>query len=275
MGNKILLTGASGKVAKVIRPYLLEHFGSLVLTDRLQPDELAQNETFVKADLQKLDEAEAATKGIDTVVHFAGIPGEGTWDQVMDLSIKTTINILEAARINGCKRFIYASSNHVIGFYPRTKQLNGNERVLPDSRYGVAKAFGEASLALYADKYGMKCMSIRIGTVIDKPRFLRELSTFHHPQDLVQLIAIGAEHPDVRNEIVFGLSDNERTWWNNSRATQLGYKPIHKAQDHLEFAQEGEKNQPDDKVSDALQGGSMSSRDFCGDDALLAKLQEK
>lgn len=265
MGKTVLLTGASGKVARVLRPYLLDHFGALVLTDRVKPDELAENESFIEADLLDLDAACHASKGVDAIVHFAGIPGEGTWDQVIDMSIKTTANALEAARINGVKRFIYASSNHVIGYYPRTEKLNGNERVLPDSRYGVAKAFGEAALALYADKYGMKCLSIRIGTAIDKPRFMRELSTFHHPEDLAQMIAIGVEHPDVRNDIVFGLSDNERSWWDNARATALGYKPKHKAEDHLQFAKEGEKNQPDDALSDILQGGGMSTAEFSGD----------
>lgn len=265
MGKTVLLTGAAGKVARVLRPYLVAHFGGLVLTDLVSPDEITDNETFIEADLLDLDAARRATEGVDAVVHFAGIPGERSWDQVIDISIRTTATILEASRLSGVKRFVFASSNHVIGYYPRTEKLNANERVLPDSRYGVAKAFGEAALAMYADKYGMGCMSIRIGTVIDKPRFMRELSTFHHPEDLAQLIAIGAEHPDMRNDIVFGLSDNERSWWDNSRATALGYKPKHKAQDHLAFAEAGEKNQPDDALSDALQGGGMSSAEFSGD----------
>lgn len=270
----VVLTGASGKVARVLRPFLLSHFGTLVLTDRVAPVTLAAGERFVAADLTDLDEASVAIKGADAVVHFAGLPGEGSWDDVLDMSIKTAITALEAARLNGVKRFIFASSNHVNGYFPRSQKLNGDERVLPDSRYGVAKAFGEAALALYADKYGMKCMSIRIGTVIERPRFLRELSTFHHPEDLAQLIAIGVEHADVRNDIVFGLSDNERAWCDNGRATELGYRPMHRAEDHLAFAQAGEKDQPDDAMSDMLQGGSMARDGFSGDAALIAALGE-
>lgn len=264
MVKTVLLTGASGKVAREIRPFLLNQFGKLVLSDQTEPDHLSTGEIFIKADLTNLDQACAAFKEIDAVIHFAGLPGEGSWDRVLDASIRTTINALEAARLNGIKRFIYASSNHVIGFYPRREKLNGKETVLPDSRYGVAKAFGEASLALYANKYAMKCMSIRIGTVIDRPRFIRELSTFHHPEDLAQLIRIGVEHPDIHNEIVFGLSDNNRSWWDNQRAEELGYRPKHRAEDHLEFALNGQKNQPDDPLSDYLQGGSMSTDGFTG-----------
>ena len=268
MARRVLLTGAAGKVATVLRPYLLAQLGGLVLTDRVQPAAVDAAESFVKADLLVLDEAIAASRGIDAVVHFAGLPGEGSWDEVFDISMRTTANMLEAARLNNVGRFVFASSNHVTGYYPRSQALDGTERVLPDSRYGVAKAFGEAALALYSDKYGMRCMCIRIGTAIDRPRIARELSTFHHPEDLAQLIAIGVNHPDVRNEIVWGLSDNKRSWWDNARAEALGYRPRHRAEDHIDFAMEGERRQQINPLSDVLQGGGMAAHEFAGDAAV-------
>ncbi len=44
----------------------------------------------------------------------------------------------------GVKRVIFASSNHAIGFYPRTQRIGTDVTVRPDSRYGVSKVFGEA-----------------------------------------------------------------------------------------------------------------------------------
>ncbi len=261
MTELVVLTGASGAVGTMLRPYLLSRFGRLRLTDLVPPRTLTADETFVRADLTGLEAALEATRGADAVVHLAGLPGEGTWERVIAASMITTVNALEAARINGVGRFVFASSNHVIGYYPRTRRLTAEERVLPDSRYGVAKVFGEGALALYAEKYGMKCMSIRIGTVIDRPRMLRELSTFHHPEDLAQLIAIGVQHPQVGNEIVWGQSDNARSWWDNSRAEALGYRPMHRAEDHLAFAMEGEARQTPDAEAAALQGGGMIRRD--------------
>ncbi|MGV8988524.1 MAG: NAD-dependent epimerase/dehydratase family protein [Cypionkella sp.] len=265
MRESVLLTGASGVVGTLLRPYLLKRFGTLRLTDRVAPASMDAGETFLLADLTDPQAALAATKGVDAIIHLAGLPGEGTWDQVIQASMMTTVNMLEAARQVGAGRFVFASSNHAIGYHPRSRKLTGDERVLPDSRYGVAKAFGEACLALYADKYGMKCMSIRIGTVIDRPRSLRELSTFHHPEDLAQLISIGIEHAEVRNEIVWGQSDNLRSWWDNSRAAALGYRPVHRAEDHVTFATEGEARQQPDPLASVLQGGGMASRDFTGD----------
>ena len=48
----------------------------------------------------------------------------------------------------------------------------------------------------------------------------------------MQLIRIGLEHPDIRHEIFYGASDNERGWWDNSAAFRLGYRPQGRAEDH-------------------------------------------
>ncbi|MBZ9938599.1 NAD(P)-dependent oxidoreductase [Mesorhizobium sp. BR1-1-16] len=262
MSEPILLTGAGGKVAAMIRPYLLAHFGAVKLTDLRPPEALAPGEEFHQADLTDLDQAHAVAKGVRGIVHLAGLPGENTWDAVLDASMKTTINALEAARLLGIERFVFASSNHVIGFYPRSERLDGNERMLPDSRYAVAKVFGEAALSLYADKYGMRTLSIRIGTAIDRPRNVRELSTFHHPEDIAQLIAIGIEHPDVRNDVVWGISDNADAWWDNGRAEALGYKPRYRAADFADSLPAGTAS---GDLADLLQGGGLTSLEFDGD----------
>ena len=95
----------------------------------------------------------------------------------------------------------------------------------PTSRYGVSKAFGEALGALYAYKYGLRVTCLRIGNVADKPADQRRLSIWLKPEDLVQLVRIGLEHPDIRYEIFYGASDNERGWWDNEAAFRFGYRP--------------------------------------------------
>ncbi len=95
----------------------------------------------------------------------------------------------------------------------------------PDSRYGVSKAFGEAIGAFYADKHGLRVTCLRIGNVGDAPIDQRRLSIWLAPEDLVQLIRIGLEHPDIHFEIFYGASDNAAAWWDNSNARRFGYKP--------------------------------------------------
>ena len=69
----------------------------------------------------------------------------------------------ESARRSGVKRVVYASSVHAVGFYPRSRTIDSDVTVLPDSRYGVSKAFGESLGALYAHKYCLQVMAVRIG----------------------------------------------------------------------------------------------------------------
>jgi uronate dehydrogenase len=53
----------------------------------------------------------------------------------------------------------------------------------------------------------------------------RRLSIWISPRDLAQLVRIGVDHPEIRFEIVYGVSNNQRSWYDNSNAQRLGYRP--------------------------------------------------
>src|SRR5690606_33438673 len=95
----------------------------------------------------------------------------------------------------------------------------------PDSRYGLSKVFGEGLGALYAYKHGIGVTSLRIGNFADTPIDVRRLAIWLAPDDLVRLIRIGLERPGIVYEVVYGVSDNARAWYDNSRARELGYAP--------------------------------------------------
>jgi uronate dehydrogenase len=152
---------------------------------------------------------------------------------------------------------IFASSNHAVGFYPRSEVIPNDVTVLPDSRYGVSKAFGEALGAMYALKHGMKVTSLRIGNVGERPLDVRRLAIMLHPEDLVQLIQIGLEHPDIVCEVLYGASGNTRSWWDNGRAFALGYRPKHDAEGFKAEAEEATAKAPADPIADHYQGGTF------------------
>jgi uronate dehydrogenase len=112
-----------------------------------------------------------------------------------------------------------------VGFYRRDQTIDHRVYPKPDGRYGVSKVFGEMLGSLYADKYGMEVFCMRIGNVNPKPIDKRRLSIWLSPRDLAQLVTIGIEHPEIRFEIVYGASGNTRTWYDNSNAARLGYRP--------------------------------------------------
>lgn len=227
----ILLTGASGGVATRIRPLLREHY-RLRLSDRRPVTDVAGGEDVLPAELSDMAALRKAVAGVDGIIHLGGYALEADWETIHAANIAGAYNLFEAARLEGVKRIIFASSNHAMGFYPRDEKIGVDVTVRPDSRYGVSKAFGEALASLYAYKYGAEVLSIRIGNVDERPVDIRRLAIWISPRDLVQLIRIGLERPGIRHEIVYGMSDNKRAWWDNSNAYQLGYRPEDRSEDY-------------------------------------------
>src|SRR6478609_4164517 len=219
----VLITGATGDVGTHLSRELAGKY-KLRLSDR-RPLKAPKGQTFVKADVSKMADARKITKGVDAVVHLGGYSVEGPWESILQANIIGCYNIFEAARKNGVKRIIFPTSNHAVGFYRRDQTIDHEVYPKPDGRYGVSKVFGEALGSLYADKYGMEVFNIRIGNVNPRPVDKRRLSIWISPRDLAQLVTIGIEHPDVRFEIVYGVSDNARSWYDNSNARRLGYAP--------------------------------------------------
>jgi uronate dehydrogenase len=261
---RVLLTGASGDVGSRLRPLLASVYGPIRLSDLVLPAmPLAPGETFVRADLADPTQVSEAVRDIDAIVHLGGFSVEGPWETLLQANIVGTYTLYEAARAAGVERIVFASSNHAVGFYPREQAIGADVSVRPDTRYGASKAFGEAIGALYADKHGLRVFNIRIGNVADAPIDRRRMSIWLAPADLLQLVRIGIEHPDVRYEIVYGASDNARAWWDNARAHALGYRPTGRSEDFA--AQVLAVPESPDPVGDRFQGGSYCSQEYSHD----------
>lgn len=263
--KQVLLTGANGSVGTRLRQMLPAIYPALRLSDLQAPKDLRQDEEFVAADLADLAAVENAVDGIDGVVHLGGFSVEGPWETILQANIIGTYNLFEAARRHGVKRVVFASSNHTIGFYPRSRRIGTDVTLRPDTRYAVSKAFGEALGAMYAYKYGLRVLSLRIGNFGDAPRDLRGMSIWLKPEDLVQLIRIGLEHPELQYEIFYGASGNARSWWDNEAATRYGFRPSGDSETMLQLALEGQTKLPPDPVGDVMQGGSFCSVEYVGD----------
>src|SRR5262245_13091930 len=262
--KRVLLTGASGDVGGRLPKLLGPVDPELRLSDIKMPADLGSGERFVQADLADLAQVEAAVDGMEGIIHLGGFSVEGPWETILNSNIVGCYNLFEAARRNGVERVVFASSNHAVGFYPRRCRIGTHAPVRPDSRYGVSKAFGEALGALYAFKYGLRVTCIRIGNVADAPVDKRRLSIWIKPEDLVQLIRIGLEHPGIHHEIFFGASDNERGWWDNEAAFRYGYRPAGSAEDFRDAALAAQARLPADPVADWYQGGPYCSDEYAG-----------
>lgn len=269
----ILVTGAAGDVGTHLRRELAGKY-VLRVSDIRSLRKINPEERFVRADISKMSDVLRITKGVDAVVHMGGYSVEGPWEGILNANIIGCYNVFEAARRNGVKRILFPTSNHAVGFYRRDQTIDHRVVIKPDSRYGVSKVFGEALGSLYADKYGMEVFCMRIGNVNPVPIDKRRLSILFTPRDLAQLVTIGIEHPDIRFEIVYGISRNKRAWYDNSNAYRLGYKP----QDDSEiYAKEILAREPagGDPVAELHQGGVFCVAEEVPNPALLPRRARK
>jgi uronate dehydrogenase len=132
----------------------------------------------------------------------------------------------------------------------------------PDSRYGVSKAFAEALASLYADKHGIGFLCTRIGNFGPQPIDKRRLSIWISPRDYAQLVRIGLEHPDIRYEIVYGVSNNRRSWYDNSNAERLGYQPQDGSEPFAEAVLAAEAGRAIDPIAEHYQGGTFCASEY-------------
>ena len=250
----ILITGAAGDVGTHLRRELAGKY-KIRASDLRDLNESFKGQQFVRADISNLRDALRITKGVDAIIHLGGYSVEGPWEGILSANIVGCYNVFEAARRNGVKRILFPTSNHAVGFYRRDRTIDHRVYIKPDSRYGVSKVFGEALGSLYADKYGMQFFMMRIGNVNPVPIDKRRLSIWFSPRDLAQLAIIGIEHPGIRFEIVYGVSGNTRSWYDNSNAHRLGYKP---QDDSEKFAAEViAREKKGDPTAELYQGGAF------------------
>jgi len=262
--SRILLTGAAGKVGTVLRKHLRDNFPSVHLIDISPVQGLVEGEEFQHCDLRDFDAVVPLMTGVDAVVHLGASLSVNDWTEIRDNNIDATWNVYEAARLAGTSRIVFASSNHAIGMHERGDVLDLDAPLRPDSLYGISKAFGENLARYYWDKYGIESACLRIGSHQSEPTNERALCTWLSDDDLGQLVIRCLTVPHLGWTPVYGVSDNDRRWWDNGKAGYIGYRP----QDNAErFADSIMANAaPADHRDPAFrfQGGVRSAQDYVG-----------
>jgi uronate dehydrogenase len=223
--RRLLLTGAAGGLGKVLRQTLKPYASLLRLSDIVVPENPGEQEEVVVCDLADKAAVDQMVKGVDAILHFGGVSVERPFEEILGPNIAGTYHIYEAARRHGVKRVVFASSNHVIGFYKQSETIDALAPRRPDGYYGLSKSYGEDLATFYHDRYGIETLSIRIGSSFPEPQNRRMLSTWLSYEDLTQLIIKGLDAPNLGHTVVFGMSDNPQVWWDNRLAAHLGYEP--------------------------------------------------
>ncbi len=221
--SKLLLTGAAGQLGRELRPRLKAYCDVLRVSDQHDLGEAAVGEEIQTADLANASDIQTLLKGVDAVVHLGGISTEQPWAPILASNIVGMVNLYEAARLQGTKRIVFASSNHVTGFYRQDEVIDNKMPPKPDGFYGLSKAFGEDVAELYWARWGIETVSLRIGSSYAEPKDRRMLATWLSFDDLERLVVSALTAPIVGHTIIFGMSDNQTSWWDNTHAKHIGY----------------------------------------------------
>ncbi|WP_327730305.1 NAD(P)-dependent oxidoreductase [Streptomyces sp. NBC_00487] len=256
----VLLTGAAGGLGTLMRDLLPAHGYELRLLD-LMPVEGEPD--AITADLADREALREAVRGVDAIIHLAGISLEASFEKILRANIEGTYNLYEAAREEDVPRIVFASSNHAVGFAPRPQ---GQDPLIPidtphrpDTFYGLSKSFGEDLAQFYWDKHGLETVSVRIGSCFPEPTSVRMLSLWMSPADGARLFHAALTAEDVGHTVVYGSSANTRLWWDLSTARALGYAPQDDSEPYAEklIAEQGELDP--ENVAHAHLGGHFVS----------------
>lgn len=193
-----LVTGGAGFIGSNICEALVDMGYTVRCLDNLSTGKYENIEpltgnnrfTFIKGDIRELDTCMEATKGVDYVLNQAA------WGSVPrsiempllyeEINIRGTVNMMEAARQNGVKKFVYASSSSVYGDSTTLPKKEGQEgKVL--SPYALTKKVDEEYGRLYKELYGLDTYGLRYFNVFGRrqdpegmyaaviPKFIRQL----------------------------------------------------------------------------------------------------
>lgn len=263
MTTNVLLTGAFGRVGTALIDHLAPRdeyeFTYLNRSDREEYD------TYV-GDVSHYDEIRPAFDDQDAVIHLAGYPEtDGTWEQVLENNIIGMYNTLEAARDAEVPKFIFGSTNHVVGMYEVEHAPEIYERDYdltvdqdsprrPDSYYGSSKSFDEDLGRYYVEnyEYPKQFYALRICSVrhekYDHPygdaehgvddgkwehgsseyeeQVARMKAMWQSRRDCAHQVDRCLQDDDVSFDVFYGVSDNDRRWFSIEHGRDiLGYDP--------------------------------------------------
>jgi len=260
--TKVALSGAGGNMGKILRVELPKRGVDLRSAGGRTPLEpLRPGEDVMHGDLRDPGVVDKLLNGVGVLIHLAGTSVERPLPEIIENNLVALHQVYEGARRNGVRRIVFASSNHAFGMYSVKDKLKLDAPFRPDGFYGLSKVWGEAMARMYWDKHGIEGISVRIGTAMGKPpENFRQLSTWFGTDDLVDLIMRCIEAPDVGYAAVWGVSDNTRSYWDNTGAERLGYRPRQNAEDYAA----GILSQPNplDPIAQQYQGGQFVTIDF-------------
>lgn len=257
---KVHITGVYGLIGNLMyrhlssRADLYEVYGSgrrKFGSARAGRDDIVQlpDDHFAIADLSDAQAVRDAITGMDAVLHFGAAPDpEATFEEVLNSNIIGTYNVLEACRLAGVHRLVYASSIMVShGYFQHTEpykaiqdcrwhdipatlsRITHKDPPRPTEPYSASKVYGEGICRMYADAHAISTICLRLGYVNkqDVCEMPFANSIWFSQRDCVNCIDLALQATaEPMFEICYGVSDNKHRWVDLEHTREvLGFIP--------------------------------------------------
>ena len=262
MIEKIVLTGAGGRLGSYLREPISKLCKNLVSTDiKKNIGPLYENEKFIQADLSNFDEINPIIKNASMVCHFVAIVDELPFDKLLGPNYVGSYNIWESSRRHKVKRVIYSSSMHAVGMYPKTMTLKTDTPHRPDSFYGLAKCFTEDLAKMYFEKNKIEAVCLRIASCAPVNN-ARSLSSWLSYNDLIKLVIKSIDTPYTGYTVIYGISNNDRKNVDNTNASHIGYIPEDNAEIFAEEILQKDLTEELNDKGNQCHGGAFASTEL-------------
>ena len=249
--KKIVLIGGSGTIGSILRVGFASEFEVVNLD--LEVDKENQNNRIVDA-TNYVELVRTIPKNTDVVVNLLSKPQTDNlvdvaeMDKLVDVFLKASYHIFQAAVDLGIPKVVVASSNHVTDYYEKDgDSLLGREITVNDYPYSIG-LYGTLKLAIenlgfaFHNKHNLSVINLRIGSVKqnEETEIYEDLDRLKHTWlseiDTVNLFR-NAILADIKFGIYYGVSDNQgKPWSNDKTKRELGFESVWNAEDVIEEA---------------------------------------
>jgi uronate dehydrogenase len=260
--REIVITGAAGRLGGYLRSAADYRMRLLDIADQKPPaaGELVQ---ITKGSYGDGEALAAVLPGADAIVHLGGISSEAPLADILTVNVQAADVLLSSAVRHRVRTVVLASSHHAAGFYSRTHDgatpLPADVPPRPDSYYGMGKAAMEAMGRMYADRFGLRIVNVRIGSCSPRPTSPRTLPIWLSPRDWTSLVAACLENAPEGYSSVWGISANTRSWLDGGPGRRIGYEPL---DDSEIFAESLTASHPSEDFSFPFLGDRLCTADL-------------
>jgi uronate dehydrogenase len=179
--QKVLVTGASGFIGRKICPYLESRGYTLRNFDRC-PSGIVED--AFEGRLEDLSALQRVVAGVDTIIHLAARSDDADFvSRLVPSNVIGLYHAFEAARLEGVRRFILASSCQAADLVGRLQKVSVEDR-FPTDHYGLTKLWAEDMGRMYSWRYGLSVLAVRLGWVVRSAAELKQMNSLPGGKEL-------------------------------------------------------------------------------------------